>query len=138
MSLMSSTRTVPTKTLLTYGCYIGLLIASVTLLYAINLVLADSDEMLVYKVAVTLCGVIEGVVCLFALQRSRAAWSFGLALNGTLTVVFLFGAPRMRDALDRAAWVTDRIGDVPLLLGFVPAVVFAATTALLALASDEF
>ena len=135
---MSSTRSLPTTKFVTYGCYLGLLIASITLLYAMNVVLTDSDEMMVYKAAVVLCGVIEGVASLYALQHNRAAWSFGLAINGTLTVVFLFGAPRMRDALDRAAWITDRIGDVPLILGFIPAVAFAATTTLLALGSDEF
>lgn len=135
---MSSTRTLPSNAYATYGCYLGLLIASITLLYAMNLVLGGSDEMLVYKVAVVLSASIEGVCCLFALQRNRTAWSFGLALNGTMTVVFLFGAPRMRDALDRASWVADRIGEVPLVLGFLPAVVFAATTTLLAMSAKEY
>lgn len=135
---MSYSRTLPSNSLATYGCYIGLLIASITLLYAVDLLLSDNDEMMVYKAAVILFGVIEGACCLFSMQGSRTAWSFALALNGTMTVVFLFGAPRMRDALERADWVAERMSDVPLIFGFIPSLVFAATTTLLAMSSDEF
>ena len=138
MSSTTRTMTLPSKAPATLGCYLGLVVASITLLYAINLIWTDSADMLVYKAAVSIAGTVQALCCLFALQRSRTAWSFGLALNGTMTVVFLFGAPRMRDALERLSWITDRIGDVPLALGFVPAVVFAAITALLAMSSDQY
>lgn len=135
---MSSTRTLPSNASATYGCYLGLLIASITLLYAVSLLLGNNDEMMVYKAAVIIFGVVQGTCCLFALQGSRPAWSFALAVNGTMTVVFLFGAPRMRDALQRAEWVAERLNEVPLILGFIPALAFAATTTFLAMSSEEY
>jgi hypothetical protein len=39
-------------------------------------------------------------------QRSRAAWSFLLALSAVFAVVGLFGAPKMRGALDVGLWTT--------------------------------
>lgn len=50
-------------------------------------------------VALYLAGSLQAALCAMVLRRSRVAWSFAVALSGTSTLVCLFSAPKVRDAL---------------------------------------
>jgi hypothetical protein len=76
--------------------------------------------------AVCLAGALEVALCWMTRARSRAAWSFAVALNGTLTLGFLFGAPKIRDTL---AW--------PIGLAILPALVALLVTCFLAAAASD-
>jgi hypothetical protein len=78
-------------------------------------------------VALVLAGFVELVVSFFAVRRSRVAWSFALSLNGTAALVFLLGAPRVRDGFE-VGW--------PLALG--PAVLLIVVTAGFALSAADY
>jgi hypothetical protein len=80
-----------------------------------------------YSIAMLTAGIIECLVCYYALYGSRAAWSFALSLNGVAGCVFVFGATKVRDATE-----------LPLAVALVPSVMFGLCTVLLTLASDEY
>ncbi len=80
-----------------------------------------------FSVAMALAGAAEWLLCFLAVRRSRAAWSFALAVNGVGFVVFLFGAPKVRDGLDTS-----------LLVGVAPALIFLVITVLFGMASREY
>lgn len=71
--------------------------------------------------ALVVSGFLATVLSWYTYQHSRVAWSFLLSLNGTGTVVFLFGASKIRDGFD-----------VSLAVGMVPCVLFGVATALVA------
>ncbi len=79
------------------------------------------------KVALMLLGVSNVILGALALYRNRIAWSFALSLNGTLCVVFLFGAPKIRDA-----------AAIGLGLAVAPAFIFGLTTTLLGLSGADY
>jgi hypothetical protein len=60
------------------------------------------------------------------LARSRAAWAFAVSLSGTSALVFLFTAPKIRDAMS-----------VPIGIALVPCVVGAVVVTLLAMGADD-
>ncbi len=78
-------------------------------------------------IALVVGGLINWSTCFFALRRVRLAWAFALSLNGTCILVFIFGAPKVRDA-----WDTNTA------VGYLPAIIFLMITVLLAAASDEY
>src|SRR5687767_15146292 len=49
--------------------------------------------------ALCLGGALEVVLCWRTLVRSRVAWSFATSLSGTVALICLFGAPKIRDEL---------------------------------------
>jgi hypothetical protein len=51
-------------------------------------------------------GLVVPALAHFSYRRSRAAWAFLVALCGVLAVVGLFGAPKIRGALDVSLWTT--------------------------------
>jgi hypothetical protein len=51
-------------------------------------------------------GVLMPVLAGYSLRGSRAAWAFLVALCGVFAVVELFGAPKLRGALDIGLWIT--------------------------------
>lgn len=126
---MSETRPslLPTGTPARFGCYLGLLSATVLAGYGLYLLFGGTDLPPAFPVALVAGGVLQGILCLTTLRRSRAAWAFALSLNGTLGVVFLFGAPKLRDAFDMS-----------LIVGLVPALAFGVITMLLATATEDF
>ena len=79
------------------------------------------------RVALMIVGVAEVAVGYLSLYRNRVAWSFALSINGTAGVIFLFGAPKVRDA-----------AGIGLGSALVPALILAVVTALLAASYDEF
>ncbi len=52
------------------------------------------------------CGVVMPVLAWHSYRRSRAAWAFLVAICGVFAVVLLFGAPKVRGALDIGLWTT--------------------------------
>jgi hypothetical protein len=52
------------------------------------------------------CGLIMPVLAWQSYRGSRAAWAFLVAICGVFAVVELFGAPKMRAALDVGLWIT--------------------------------
>lgn len=126
---MSNTRSsiLPSNSPARVGCYLGLIAALGLLGSALHLISSGSPSAMPLKLAILAAGVIEAASCYYAILRNRAAWSFAIALNGTLSIVFLLGAPKIRDA-----W------EISLALGFVPAALFIMITSLLGATSDEF
>jgi len=78
-------------------------------------------------IALVVAGLINWSSCFFALKRVRLAWAFALSLNGTAVLVFIFGAPKVRNA-----WHTTTV------VGYLPAIIFLAITILLATSSEEY
>lgn len=109
------------------GCYLGLVTALIMLGSALYMLAGDSDTPMPLAIAFLVTGTLQAAVCTLALERKRAAWAFALSLNGTLSVTFLFGAPKVRDGLD-----------VSLSLGLLPATLFAVVTTLLALGAEDY
>lgn len=52
------------------------------------------------------CGLVMPVLAWHSYRGSRAAWAFLVAICGVFTVVELFGAPKVRGALDIGLWIT--------------------------------
>lgn len=124
---MAESRSVlPANSLARYGSYLGLVAGVVLAGFALRMLFGGSDMPAPFQIAVLLSGVLECVLGVATVRRSRAAWAFALSLNGTLAAIFLFGAPKLRDAFE-----------VSMLIGMLPTVGFAAITALLALGSED-
>jgi len=77
-------------------------------------------------VSMWLVGLASMLSSFFALRRSRVAWAFATSINGTVAVVLLFAAPRIRDTFDLA-----------LITAALPAVALVVVTSLLAVSSPE-
>lgn len=122
----SRSQSTPARSLLGAGCYLGLISALVLAAFGLRMLFGDSDSPAPFQVAVLLAGALQGLVCGLALRGQRAAWAFALSLNGTLAVMFLFGATQLRDAFE-----------VAFVVGLIPSVAFGLITALLALGADE-
>jgi hypothetical protein len=77
-------------------------------------------------VALTAAGATLAPLCWLTLARSRAAWAFAVSLSGTSALVFLFTAPKIRDAMS-----------VPIGIALVPSLVGAIVITLLAMGADD-
>lgn len=91
------------------------------------MLLGGSESPIPMGVAFAVAGGLELATSWFSLRAARVAWSFACSLNATAFVVFLFGTPKLRDALD-----------IPIALALVPCLVFGAIATLYILASDEY
>ncbi len=78
------------------------------------------------SIAMWLVGFGNLATSFYALRRVRVAWSFSISINATAGLVFLFAAPRLRDAFETS-----------LLVALLPVVLLVAITTLLAMAADE-
>ena len=87
---------------------------------------ADPRPPLPLLVALLLIGLVGALLAFFTARRSRPAWAFSLSLHGTLSVVALFAAPRLRD-----------MSEGSLALALVPAFALASILILLILAGEE-
>jgi hypothetical protein len=94
-------------------------------LFGYGLVTYFQDAALPYSTALVITGFLAVVLAWYTNQRSRVAWSFLLSLDGTGTLVFLFGASEVRDGFE-----------VTLALGMMPAVLFGIAGALVATSQD--
>jgi len=77
--------------------------------------------------ALVTIGALELILSWLVLQRSRAAWSFLTSLNGTMFVVALFGAPKLRDSLE-----------IPITAALIPCLIFGTVCLLASLGHDDF
>jgi hypothetical protein len=93
----------------------------------VYLLATGSDFPAAMSVGLLLVAAIQIVCGVYSLRRVRAAWAFALSLNGTAFVVFLFGAPKLRDA-----------ASIPIGAALAPCLVFGLITLLYALSADEF
>lgn len=71
-------------------------------------------------------GLLLAGLCGLTFFRVRAAWSFALSMCGTAGLVFLFSAPKIRDALE-----------VSLAVALLPCVAGALAAILLAMAAPD-
>jgi hypothetical protein len=97
------------------------------LIYGVQLFFAAQPRPMPYTVSTLIIAGLELALPWFVLRRSRPAWSFLLSLNGTLAVVTLFGATRMRDTYE-----------VSIGIALLPAVVFALICTFAAMAHEDF
>jgi hypothetical protein len=109
------------------GATAGILVGLLVFGYGVMSFVDPVPPPLPKSVAMVVLGALEMLLCYFCMRRVRVAWSFAVSLNGVATVIFLFGAPKVRDAFD-----------VNMLLGLLPMAVFLAITALLAAATDDY
>lgn len=72
-----------------------------------------------------LFGALQIVCAWLTLRRARVAWSFAVAMSGTIALTCLFGAPKIRDAME-----------VSIGVAMLPSVLAAVTTIFLAMAAD--
>ena len=104
------------------GACVGLALA----VFAVLRLITGGDHSLVFLVALLHIGAAEMAISYFALRGHRAAWAFALSLNGTLCLVTLVGAPKLRDA-----------SGLPILVSLVPCAVFGVVAILHTLAVDH-
>lgn len=109
-----------------YGCILAIAVGFGMIGLGVYLLGVGASAMPL-KVALLLMGAANAILGFLALRRNRVAWSFALSLNGTLAVVFLFGAPKIRDA-----------ASIGLGLAVSPAFVFGLTTVLLGLSGRDY
>jgi threonine/homoserine efflux transporter RhtA len=93
----------------------------------LSLLFRSATPNLPLGIAVLILGFLETVLAWYAVKRSRPAWAFALSVNGTSLLVFLFGAPKVRDA-----------SGLPIGVALIPPVVFAVVLALYAMSADEY
>jgi len=109
-----------------YGAALGI-VAGITC-FGYGLVTAfDEASALPFALAFAVGGFLDAALCFFAVRCSRAAWSFAIALNGTACLIFLFGAPQVRDGLE-----------IPGAAALLPCLVFAAAAVLLGWAGRDY
>jgi predicted PurR-regulated permease PerM len=75
-------------------------------------------------IALFIAGALETALCWFAMKGVRAAWAFALSISGTAGLVFLFSAPKIRDALE----VSLGVALLPCLAGAAAAIMLAMAT----------
>ena len=118
-------RRLPASSPGTWGAVLGHLLGLGLVVIGARGFLGDSLP-LPLTIGLVLGGGTMAALCVFAARRVRAAWAFALSMCGTAGLVFLFSAPKIRDALD-----------VSLPLALLPCVAGAAAAILLAMAADE-
>jgi hypothetical protein len=108
------------------GSYLGIAFGLTLLGLGLLGALGAVDLPVPLIVSLFLTGPLQMALCWQALHRSRAAWSFAIALSGTAALVFLFSAPKIRDALG-----------LPIGAAVLPSFVALVITWLLASAASE-
>lgn len=109
------------------GAYLGGLAGVGLAVLGGYLIATGSDLPPAVLVALVLVGGIEVVCAVLAVRLSRVAWAFALSINGTAGVIFLFGAPKLRDA-----------AEISIGAALAPALIFAIVTTFYAASSDEY
>lgn len=109
------------------GAAAGILVGLLVFGYGIMSFIDVEPPPMPKSIAMVVLGFLQMVLCFYSMRRVRVAWAFAVSLNGVAAVLFLFGAPQVRNAFD-----------VSMVLGLLPTVVFIAITALLVAASNEY
>jgi hypothetical protein len=107
------------------GSYLGMGIGFGLLVLGVLGQLRSDPLPFALVLAMCLFGALECVVSWLTIRRQRVAWSFAVSLSGTMALACLFGAPKIRDAMD-----------VGIGLAVMPSLLAAVTTVLLAMAAD--
>ena len=120
-------RSLSVNSLALYGCIAGFIVAFGLVVAGVFLFANGGGEPIAFRVGLIVTGLVEAWVCYLAIQGNRAGWSFALAISGTLTVAFLFGAPSVAEGLETST-----------VVGGSPSVLLLLTTIFLAVGSDEY
>jgi hypothetical protein len=88
----------------TIGHALPVVLGAVDLIASIGAFTHDSPA--VVGMTLLVCGLVMPVLAWQSYRGSRAAWAFLVAICGVFSVVELFGAPKMRGALDLGLWTT--------------------------------
>ncbi len=94
--------------------------------YGVYLMFAG-DKAWPFVAAMLLAGSVAALMAWYSLNKSRIAWSFALSLHGVGAVVFLFGAPKVRDG-----------ADLHMGIAMIPCLILSVTAILYALSSEQF
>lgn len=108
------------------ACAFGILIGLGLIGFALYLI-ATTNTPIVMDVALIVIGLTECAASFYTIYRIRVAWAFALSINGTAFVVFLFSAPRIRDA-----------AEVSIAVALIPCLIFGVLVLLHSLHTEEF
>ena len=108
------------------GAYLGIAIGIGFLILAVIGSVRSDPLPPALVIGMLVAGGFEAALCWRTIQRSRVAWSFAVALSGTVALATLFGAPKIRDAMA-----------VPIFVAVLPALLAVTATVLLAMAEEE-
>lgn len=122
----SSRQRLPSGSPARWAGYLGLVCGTGLVGFGLVSIFFASPPPRPLSVALMIAGAVQLAVCMLSLQRVRAAWSFALSLNGVAFVVFLLGAPKLRDIAGGVA------------IALVPAAVFGTVALLFALSAQDF
>jgi hypothetical protein len=86
------------------GHLLPVLLGAVDLIASAGAFMHDSPA--VVGMTLLVCGIVMPVLAWHSYRGSRAAWAFLVAICGVFAVVLLFGAPKVRGALDVGLWTT--------------------------------
>jgi hypothetical protein len=86
------------------GHAIPVVLGAVDLIACVGAFTHDSPA--VVGMTLLVCGLVMPVLAWQSYRGSRAAWAFLVAICGVFAVVELFGAPKVRGALDLGLWTT--------------------------------
>jgi hypothetical protein len=117
----------PGTSLARWAAYAAVIVGLLLVVRGVQLLATEYGLPLPYSFALVTVGALELLLSWFVLQGNRASWSFLTSLNGTMFVVTLFGAPRLRDMLE-----------VDMLLALGPCLVFGTICLLAAFAHEDF
>lgn len=110
-----------------WAAYISLVVGAGMVLLGAYMILGATHQPVPLAIALIILGCVEVVTAFYALRVVRVAWAYALAVNGVLSVVNLFGAPKVRDT-----------AEVFIGAALTPAFIFAVITLLYALSSDDY
>lgn len=104
-----------------YGAVLGIVLGLGLLGLGVSSVVQAKPLPMPLTIALFIAGSLETALCWFAIRGVRAAWAFALAISGTAGLVFLFSAPKIRDALE----VSMAVALLPCLAGAAAAIMLA-------------
>jgi hypothetical protein len=108
------------------GAITAMLLGAGLVLLGFGAAMRDHPLPMPLIIALFLFGGLLGTLGWLSLRRVRAAWAFATSLSGTAAIAFLFGAPKIRNALK-----------MELGIALLPALVAAAACVMLALAAPD-
>ena len=108
------------------GAITAMLLGVALVLLGVGAATRDHPLPMPLVIALFLFGSMLAALGWLSLRRVRVAWAFATSLSGTAAIAFLFGAPKIRNALE-----------VELGIALLPALVAAAACIMLALAAPD-
>lgn len=117
----------PPASLARWAAYLAVLMGAALLLHGLQTFFDEVPPPRPYSTALCVIGLLEAGLSWLVLRVNRPAWSFLVSLNGTMFVVFLFAATKIRDQFE-----------IALALALLPSLLFGAVCMLTAFAHDDF